>query len=154
MPPDKALSKDKKKSGIKGNKTRLTFALTCNADGSNKLKPFIIGKAMRPACFNKKSCESLGYYYRNNTKAWMMYVLFSEWIINWDNQLNQEGRSVLLLVDNFSGHQEPLEHQLSNIRLEFFAPNLTSHVQPLDAGIIASWKCQYRSEFISYAVNC
>jgi hypothetical protein len=114
----------------------LTFALTCNADGTDKLKPLIIGKAKNPACFNKKSGESLGYYYRSNAKAWMTYELFSEWITDWDIKLSAEGRSILLLVDNFSGHKEPSKYKLTCICLEFFSPNLTSHVQPLDAGII------------------
>lgn len=140
MPPDKGLAKEIQ-SGTKSNKTRLTFALTCNSDGSDKLQPMIIGKSLRPACFERKSGGSLGYYYRNNVKAWMTYQLFSEWITQWDRHLQVEGRSVLLLVDNFSGHGEPSDYKLTSIRLEFFSPNLTSHVQPLNAGIIASWKC-------------
>lgn len=152
MPPDKGLTKVEK-SGTKAHKTQLTFALTCNADGSDKLKPFIIGKSLRPACFNKKSAASFEYYYQNNAKAWMTHQLFSEWITQWDKNLQVEGRSIILLVDNFSGHSEPSDYKITSIRLEFFAPNLTSHVQPLDAGIIASWKCRYCSEFISYVIH-
>jgi DDE superfamily endonuclease len=47
MPPDQGLV-DKKYSGIKGTKVRLTYAFTSNADGSEKLSPFIIGKAEKP----------------------------------------------------------------------------------------------------------
>ena len=83
----------------------------------------------------------------------MTYELFAEWITEWEIKLLAEGRSILLLVDNFSGHKEPSEYQLTSVCLEFFSSNLTSHVQPLDAGIIASWKCRYRSEYISYIIN-
>ncbi len=47
MSPDQGLS-DQKHSGVKGEKVWLTYALTCNADGSEKLLPFIIGKAAWP----------------------------------------------------------------------------------------------------------
>jgi len=47
MLPDRGLA-DKKISGVKGNKTRLTYAFTANATGSEKLLPMIIGKAYKP----------------------------------------------------------------------------------------------------------
>jgi DDE superfamily endonuclease len=70
MPPDWGLS-DKKHSGVKGKKVRLTYAFTSNADGSDKLPPIIIGKAKKPWAFQKKSGKQLGFYYQNNAKAWM-----------------------------------------------------------------------------------
>ena len=47
MVPDQGLS-DRKQSGVKSKKNRLTYAFTSNADGSDKLPPFIIGKAKKP----------------------------------------------------------------------------------------------------------
>ena len=47
MAPDRGLS-DQKQSGVKGKKVRLTYAFTSNADGSERLRPFVIGKAARP----------------------------------------------------------------------------------------------------------
>jgi hypothetical protein len=49
---DRGLS-NKKTSGVKGNKVRLTYTFTVNADGSEKLEPFVIGKAKQPRCFCK-----------------------------------------------------------------------------------------------------
>lgn len=152
MPPDKGLAFTAK-SGIKSDKQRLTYVFTTNADGSEKLQPLIIGKEKRPACFEHKSGEDLGFHYQNNLKAWMNTEIFNDWISLWDRDLKVKNTKILLLVDNFSGHNLHPDRTLSNIRLEFFAPNLTSHVQPLDAGIIASFKCWYRSEFINYAVD-
>ncbi len=54
VPPDRGLA-DKKHSGVKGSKVRLTYAFTVNADGSDKKEPFIIGKAHKPRPFQKKS---------------------------------------------------------------------------------------------------
>lgn len=62
MASDRGLS-NKKHSGVKGKKIRLTYALTTNADGSEKLPPFIIGKAHKPRAFNKKTGDQLGFYY-------------------------------------------------------------------------------------------
>ena len=71
---------DKPSSGLKGNKKRLTYAFTANADGSEKLPAFIIGRAARPRAFNKKTGKQLGFYYRNNAKAWMTSVLYQEFL--------------------------------------------------------------------------
>ena len=47
MVPDRGLATSKQ-PGVKGKKTRLTYALTANADGSDKLPALIIGKAAQP----------------------------------------------------------------------------------------------------------
>ena len=133
LPPDRGLA-DKKHSGVKGRKVRLTYALTSNASGSEKLPPLVIGKANKPRAFQSKSGKQLGFYYRNNAKAWMTSQLYQEWLWNWDRELGAKERKVLLLQDNFSGHIVP--EGLQNIRVENFSPNLTAHVQPMDQGII------------------
>jgi hypothetical protein len=150
MPPDRGLF-EKATSGVKGNKTRLTYAFTINADGSEKLCPVIIGKAEKPRAFRKKSGGELGFYYRSNVKAWMTTALYQEWILDWDRKLQRQQRHVLLLQDNFSGHVPP--EGLTNIRVENFSPNLTTHVQPADAGIIRCFKAHYRSAFIDRALD-
>ena len=150
MPLDRGLM-DKPSSGLKGNKKRLTYAFTANADGSEKLPAFIIGKAARPRAFNKKTGKQLGFYYRNNAKAWMTSVLYQEFLRDWDSQLRAQDRHILLFQDNFSGHIVP--DGLTNISVENFKPNLTSHVQPNDAGIIRCFKDHYRCKFIARAID-
>jgi hypothetical protein len=135
LPPDRGLA-DKKSSGVKGRKVRLTYAFTSNANGSEKLDPFIIGKAHRPRVFGRNTGPQLGFDYRSNAKAWMTAVLYQEWLRNWDQRLGQQipPRKILLLQDNFSGHIVPAG--LKNIKVENFEPNLTAHVQPMDQGIL------------------
>jgi hypothetical protein len=106
MTPDWGLS-DRQQSGVKGNKNRLTYAFTSNTDGSNKLPPFIIGKAAQPRAFQKKTGTQLGFYYQSNAKAWMTAQLYQDWIQQWDQQLRESGHKILLLQDNFSGHIVP-----------------------------------------------
>jgi hypothetical protein len=56
-----------------------------------------------------------------------------------------------LLLDNFAGHN--IDYEPTNIRLEPFVANLTSHVQPLDAGIIRCVKAHYRKAFCLRAIE-
>ena len=58
---------------------------------------------------------------------------------------------ISLLIDSFSGHS--IAYKPQNIRLEFFRPNLTSHVQPLDAGIIRCVKAHYRRAVCKRAID-
>lgn len=76
--------------------------------------------------------------------------VFESWILKWDRELRVKSRKILLLLDNFSGHTVA-EGLLTNIQLKFFCPNLTAHVQPLDAGIIHAFKCHYRRRFLNRA---
>jgi DDE superfamily endonuclease len=136
---------------VKGSKVRLTYAFTINADGSDKLEPFVIGKAKQPRSFARRTAAALGFYYRNNAKAWMTTVLYREWISKWDAELRLANRHILLLQDNFSAHNPP--DDLTNITVENFAANLTAHVQPLDGGIIRCFKAHYRSRFTQRAID-
>lgn len=76
-PPDRGMATHKI-SGKKKDKSRMTIAFACNATGTEKLPPVFIGKSAKPRCFQKKSGKELGFYYRNNKKAWMTSALFEE----------------------------------------------------------------------------
>ena len=65
--------------------------------------------------------------------------------------MRREKRHILLVLDNFSGHS--ISYRPTNIRIEFFEPNLTSYVQPLDAGIIRCFKAHYRRQFCARAID-
>jgi len=65
--------------------------------------------------------------------------------------MKREQRNICLYVDNFSGHK--ITYQPSNISLEFFEPNMTSFVQPCDAGIICCFKALYHGNFCSQAID-
>jgi hypothetical protein len=145
------LLKGLENGGLKGKKVRLTYAFTVNADGTEKHRPLIIGKAKRPRAFRKKTAAQLGFLYYNNAKAWMTSDIYQQWLLDWDAELHQPNRKILLFQDNFSGHIPP--PNLRNIRIENFEPNLTSHVQPLDQGIIRCFKAHYRAAYIRRAVD-
>jgi hypothetical protein len=79
-----------------------------------------------------------------------MTGLICEEYLQWlDNKMRGEGRKVLLLMDNFSGHELGVIlvgglQGLTNVRITWLPLNTTSHWQPMDQGIIASFKLQYQ----------
>ncbi|KIJ04375.1 hypothetical protein PAXINDRAFT_122841 [Paxillus involutus ATCC 200175] len=149
-PPDRGLA-TKQMSGKKKEKFRITLGLAANADGSEKLPLIYIGKSKKPRCFGNKTPQSCGFYYRNNKKAWMTAELFEEWIKMLDLKMGAAKRFICLYVDNFSGHS--IAYNPRHIQLEFFEPNLTSFVQPLDAGVIRCFKALYRRAFCRRAID-
>jgi len=77
---------------------------------------------------------------------------YQEWIQEWDRDLGVRGQKALLFQDNFSGHI--VSDNLQNISIENFEPNLTTHVQPKDQGIICCFKAHYRMKFIQHTIDC
>jgi hypothetical protein len=70
LPPNKTLSlKGDPCNGGKNSKERITVLLACNADGTDKLPPLVIGKIENPRCF--KNVRQLSTKYVANRKAWV-----------------------------------------------------------------------------------
>jgi hypothetical protein len=62
------------------------------------------------------------------------------------------GEKVLLLIDNAPSHA--YRHlDLSHVEVQPLPPNTTSKIQPLDAGIISSFKRHYRKRQLDHAVE-
>lgn len=143
--PDRTLTfKDEKCHGGKLSKERLTVLLACNMDGSQKLKPLIIGKYAKPRCF--KGIKSLPATYNSNKKSWMTTELFNEWLTSVNTDMKKEKRKILLFLDNCTVHNNP--PPLDHVKLIFFPANTTSRLQPLDQGIIQNFKTLYRKEIV------
>lgn len=146
MLPSQTLA-TKNMSGKKKDKTRISIGLCCNMDGSYKDDVVVINKSMNPRCFKGQDISKIAMYFYANQKAWMTTTVFSDWLKNFN--LRMCGRSVLLLIDNASSH---VAFQLSNVRVHFLPPNTTSHLQPLDAGIVKSFKAHYRRSFLKWTL--
>lgn len=158
MVPDWTLATHKV-AGVKKEKHRITIHHCCNSTGQHKLPMWIIGKSKKPRCFGAarlKSVEGLGITWRANKTAWMVTEIMKEWLLWFDRQM--KGRKVILLLDNFSAHEcavaelevLPQGSGLLHTEICWLPPRTTSKLQPLDQGIIASFKAQYRRRWISY----
>ncbi|KAM3319815.1 hypothetical protein P3S67_007015 [Capsicum chacoense] len=84
---------------------------------------------------------SMDCEYRANKRAWMIEILFREYVQQLDAKM--DGRKILLIVDNCPAHPKNVE-DLRNVELFFLPPNTTSKIQPCDAGIIRAFKMHYQ----------
>ena len=75
----------------------MTYAFTANTNGSKKCPPIVIEKARRPCMFNNQMGGQLGFYYWNNAKAWMMSMLYQEWLQAWDQELQMQDQKILFV---------------------------------------------------------
>jgi hypothetical protein len=156
LTPDRTLA-TQAGSGGKKSKDRITLVFTVSASGK-KEQVWCIGKSKNPRCFKKINRKLLRIEYRYNKTKWMTGIIMEEYLQWLDNKMRGANRKVLLLLDNFSGHELGVElvggkQGLSNVRVEWLPPNTTSHWQPLDQGIIASFKTIYRKEWILYMLR-
>ena len=147
-----------RQSGGKKSKNRYTVGCTTNADGSDEYDLWVIGQSKRPRSFKKKDTRLFGIKYRYNDSKWMTTQIMVEYL-EWLNlKLKSQNRHVLLLMDNFSAHTGAVEYlggknALSHVEIEWLPPNTTSVWQPLDQGIIASFKLQYRKMWVAYMIK-
>ncbi|GFW10421.1 tigger transposable element-derived protein 1 [Trichonephila clavipes] len=148
---------EKTASGHKASKDRVTLLLCSNASGDRMLKPLLISKSLRPRALKGKDLKQLPAHWMANPKAWITTAIFTEWFNNCfvpEVEAYMKEKSldfkVLLIVDNAASHPQ-LEHP--NVQLVFFPPNTTSLIQPLDQGIIATFKKYYIKTTYKFIFN-
>ncbi|RPA97776.1 hypothetical protein L873DRAFT_1917728 [Choiromyces venosus 120613-1] len=74
-----------------------------------------------------------------------------------------QGRKIILITDNYPSHthpnsppdnyESPIPPILTHLKLLYIPPNSTSKQQPLDPGIIASFKAAYHCQYADYMVQ-
>ena len=102
--PDRTLA-TKSHHGTKKSKDRITIALTSNADGSEK---FLLGLLVNQKIHDlsaKINRKNLRIIYRFNKSKWITGLICEEYLQWLNNKMQGERRKVLLLIDNFSGHE-------------------------------------------------
>ena len=156
MAPDSTISSGPQ-SGGKKKKDRVTVGLTANADGSQKLRPIVIHKYWNPRCLAGINKASLGIDYHTNKTAWTTSGTFVKFL-RWFDSL-MIGRKVVLLLDNFSAHEAARnevggDNALKNVKILWLPKNATSLHQPMDQGIIQSFKTHYRKLFVLHMMKC
>lgn len=143
--PEKTLSeRERRCTGGKQAKQRLTWAFFVNA--REKEDPAVIGKSANPRCFKNVNNINRPYncFYFANEKAWMTGEVMADVLSKLNGLLKRHDTQILLFMDYAPCHPERLKGQFSNINVVFLSKNTTLKTQPLDAGVIASWKVQYR----------
>lgn len=83
-----------------------------------------------------------GLEYTNAAKGCMNSVVFQHWIERLNERMREEGRHILLLLDNVSSHR--VGPPLYNITAQMLTPNSTSYLQPQDARVIQAFKSRLK----------
>ena len=137
--------------GGKHSKLRLTGLTAANVGEKvgEKLPLFVIGKSKKPRCF--KHIKHLPCRCRRQKKSWVDSILFEEWAREVDRRFTKEGQEIVLLVDYCPAH--PSIDNLVYTELIFLPPNTTSKLQPMDQGVIRSWKAHYKTMSIKKLIE-
>ncbi|XP_071056464.1 tigger transposable element-derived protein 1-like [Onthophagus taurus] len=111
-----------------------------------------------PRAFKGVNINNLPVYWRANEKAWVTAAMFTEWfhecfIPDAKKYLSSKGLpfKVLLLIDNAPGHPQDLEYE--NVEVKFLPKNTTLLLQPLDQGIISTFKALYIKRAFTYILE-
>lgn len=137
-------------------KTRISFHFCVNSDGSERLPVWVIGTAKKPRAFQAAgiNIDNLGCHWRYNSNACVTAKIFEEWLFWFDKQM--EGRHVLLLMDNFSSHEiavKDISSRLKNTLIVWLPVNPRINYQPLDQGIIQTWKAYWKRQWLFYMMK-
>ena len=136
-------------------KEQMTVLLCMNAAGTHKLKLMMIGKSARLRCL--KGITTMPVIYRANKRAWITTAIFEEWFNDYylpevKNDFQSKGlpndSKILLILDNCSVHLSATVLNKENIEVIFLPPNCTSLIQPMDMGLLQTFKCHYKTDFL------
>lgn len=139
--PDKTMHfKGEECQRDKKSEVRVMVPYCCNATGTEKLPPLVVGRFQKPRCI--KNVVLLPCKYTANKRAWMTRELFTEWLLNEDKKMRKEGRNILSTVDNCSAHTA------NECLPAYLPPNCTSILQPLDQCVNRGAKAHFRKHLV------
>lgn len=149
---------EKTESRFTASKDCVTLLMCSNASGDYMLKPMLVYRSSNPHAMKDVNKNTLPVYWKANKNAWVTASLFKEWFLNCfvpsvENYLKWKNLDfkVLLLLDNSPSHPKDLNHP--NVKVIFLPPNITSLIQPLDQGIISTFKTHYFKKLLQWILE-
>ncbi len=146
--PKKVVVAREERNPIRG----LQLLFFVSASG-HKEKPVFIWKSENPRCLRGFDKSSFPVTYYTQIKAWMSGGILTDILTKLNRGLITSNRNFLLLMDNAGCHPQELVSKFSNIKIIFFPPNTTSCLQPLDLGIIQTFKAYYCKHFLTFVLS-
>ena len=134
----------------KFSRDRVTFLLCCSATGE-KLPPLVTAEYESPRCLRRIGHKKLRCSYKGFRNALMTASLWSTGLSELKSRMVLQQRHTFLFVDNVTPHC--MNAELLNIRIVFILPNCTSLLQPMDLGVIWSFKYMFRRMLLSFIVD-
>lgn len=148
-------TEDKKK--LRGTKemkakARVSLYVCTNATGTLKVPMAVIGTAKNPRCFRKGPARMA---YLSQKNAWSDAVTFKQWFytVFLPFVRKKTSEKVVLLIDNCGPHAADLHDSRDQVKILTLPPNCTSLFQPMDMGVIAALKLQYKSRLLE-RISC
>ena len=93
----------------------------------------------------------------------MLSGLWYEYLKGLNNDMALVGRNIVLITNNYpslphtnkppKGYTGPPPPNLTHVTLVYLPKNTTSYLQPLDQGIIRSFKASYRRKYAQHLVE-
>ncbi|XP_025103782.1 tigger transposable element-derived protein 4-like [Pomacea canaliculata] len=151
--PDRSLTTPDPSKGLdKPMKDRVSVVLCANAEGSEKLKPLIIGTVQDPPCLRGRLKSELCIEYRANQNALLGASLLRDFLQAFDRRMARENRRILLLLEDHTPIN--ITHtDLSHVRCLFLPPSATCHErQPVGAVMAQAFKSHYRRLVMQFLV--
>jgi hypothetical protein len=123
----------------------MSVLLCVNSNGTEKLKPLVIGKSKK-RCFG--GVKSLPVIYEHDTKSWMTGSISEDWLHRIDQKFHSVKRKIFLFVDNCPAHPSVTMKELRAVKVALLPPNTTTKLQTLDQGFIKNLKHHYHKRTV------
>ncbi|RHY29905.1 hypothetical protein DYB32_004764 [Aphanomyces invadans] len=108
------------------SKKRITVALTTNAAGTKSIDPLFIGTAAKSRCCGGQTPAELGFDYYASKKGRVDSDIVNSYLEALNVKMAEQGRKVLMLLDNAPPHLVFETTPLSNVRVKKLPPNTTN----------------------------
>ncbi|XP_069840890.1 tigger transposable element-derived protein 1-like [Dendropsophus ebraccatus] len=120
----------------------------------------LVYQAENPRALRGISKAQLPVIWKSNRKAWVTLAVFEDWFNNYFvGSMERYCTSkdipfkVLLILDNAPEHPADVDDFHPNVKVVYLPPNTTALIQPIDQGVIATFKAYYPRRVIGNALQ-